>query len=37
MKELIKKHLAKDMKQTQLADIVNEVQKIIEDSYRKRK
>ena len=37
MKELIKKHLAKDMKQAQLADIVNEVQKIIEDSYRKRK
>jgi hypothetical protein len=37
MKELIKKYLAKDMKQAQLADLANEVQKIIEDSFRKQK
>jgi hypothetical protein len=35
MKELIKKNLAKDMRQEPLADLVNDVQKIIEDSLRK--
>ena len=35
MKELIKKYLAKDMRQEALADQVNEVQKIIEDRLRK--
>jgi hypothetical protein len=35
MKEQIKKNLSKDMKQPQLADQVNEVQKLIEESSRK--
>jgi hypothetical protein len=35
MKELIQKNLAKDMRQAALADVVNEVQKLIEDSFRK--
>ena len=37
MQEQIKKNLAKDMKQAQLADQVNEVQKMIEESSRKTK